>query len=106
MEDIQIFCEECVRIVSVASPCGHYELEQEESREVEVLEEEHKHNVNEEKSITPDTQFDSWEEILIAMVHDRPVLWDSRLALSARSKTIRDKLWKEISDALGDLHTY
>ncbi|KAK5639016.1 hypothetical protein RI129_011508 [Pyrocoelia pectoralis] len=90
IEKIQICGVECYSIERIDSPYGHYDQ----------LEEEKLGEVQEEKSKIPDPQFNSWDEILIAMVHDRPVLWDSRLPMSTRCKTERDKLWKEISDAL------
>ncbi|CAH1106939.1 unnamed protein product [Psylliodes chrysocephalus] len=36
------------------------------------------------------------EELLATFVQQRPPLWDSRLPLSRRSKTVRDGLWLEI----------
>ncbi|XP_050316141.1 uncharacterized protein LOC126750539 [Anthonomus grandis grandis] len=36
------------------------------------------------------------EELLITCVEARPPLWNSRLSLKERSKTIRDRLWLEI----------
>lgn len=42
------------------------------------------------------------EEILISLVEARPPLWDSRLPSLQRSNHIKDKLWLEIYNELGE----
>lgn len=42
------------------------------------------------------------EELLISCVQARPPLWDSRLPIKDRSKTIRDNLWTEIFQEFGE----
>ncbi|CAG9825743.1 unnamed protein product [Phaedon cochleariae] len=42
------------------------------------------------------------EEILIASVADRRPLWDHKMPLTERSKTVRDKLWVEIKAELNN----
>ncbi|XP_050314863.1 uncharacterized protein LOC126749222 [Anthonomus grandis grandis] len=42
------------------------------------------------------------EELLISCVQARPPLWDSRLDLKERSKTIRDNMWLEIYKEFGE----
>ncbi|KAK4887400.1 hypothetical protein RN001_003671 [Aquatica leii] len=46
------------------------------------------------------------EELLISLIEVRPSLWDSRLSLCDRSKTIRDKLWFEIYEHFGEQEEY
>ncbi|KAF5283209.1 hypothetical protein FQR65_LT14040 [Abscondita terminalis] len=46
------------------------------------------------------------EELLISLIQIRPPLWDSRLPLPQRSKTIRDKLWAEIYEQFGEQEEY
>lgn len=41
------------------------------------------------------------EELLISCVQARPPLWDSRLPIKDRSKTIRGNLWTEIFQEFG-----
>lgn len=45
------------------------------------------------------------EELLINCVEARPPLWDCRLPLIQRSKTIRDELWYEIFQEFGGMYT-
>ncbi|CAG9818744.1 unnamed protein product [Phaedon cochleariae] len=49
-----------------------------------------------------ETEEISVEEFLINLVMARPPLWDSRLPLKDRSKTIRDNLWLEVYEAFGE----
>lgn len=50
---------------------------------------------------TGDNQQTTVEELLISCVMARPPLWDSRLPIKERSKTIRDQLWLEIFEEFG-----
>ncbi|KAK4887426.1 hypothetical protein RN001_003697 [Aquatica leii] len=68
-----------------------------------------------QKLIFPTTEFhrqqvlinkQEFVELLISLILIRPPLWDSRLPLPQRSKTIRDKLWAEISEQFGEQEEY
>lgn len=40
-------------------------------------------------------------ELLIAAVSKRPLLYDFRISLSQRSKNVLEKLWQEVSSEVG-----
>ncbi|KAL1489733.1 hypothetical protein ABEB36_013668 [Hypothenemus hampei] len=42
------------------------------------------------------------EELLITFVQARPILWDYRIPIQERSKSNRDRLWKEIFEEFGE----
>lgn len=78
----ETFCEECGFQVNIENLCEHYVIaENVESDEVS-------NNV-------------TFEEQLISFMQDAPALWDPRLPIVERTKTIKENLWLDIYNKFG-----
>ncbi|KAF5271244.1 hypothetical protein FQR65_LT17671 [Abscondita terminalis] len=79
-----IWCNECDTNIDVSNVCEHFVVE----------------DIEGEPTESENGSASTFEEILIGKIQNMPALWDSRLPLELRSKSIKDKLWLEIFNCL------